>query len=83
MITGIGGWGPWIDGGGWLTVQGVPVDLLYRDIENVAAIMAECAAGMPRIVYQPGHPHGFSTAIYLAEVALCRVLWDPTGPSRS
>ena len=55
------------------------MDLLYRDIENVAAIMAECAAGMPRIMYQPDHPHGFSTAIYLAEVALCRALWDPTG----
>ena len=79
LITGIGGWGPWINGGGWLTVQGVPVDLLYRDIESVAAIMAECAVGGPRIVYQPGHPHGFSTAIYLAEVALCRPLWDPTG----
>ena len=79
LVTGIGGWGPWINGGGWLTVQSVPVDLLYRDQGNVAAVAAECAAGMPLIVYQPGHPHGFSTAIYLAEVALCRPLWDPTG----
>jgi len=36
-------------------------------------------AGHPQIAYQPGHPHGFLTAIYLAEIALCRVLWDPTG----
>jgi len=79
LLTGIGGWGPWIDGGGWLTVQGVPVDLLYRDLGKVTAVMAECAAGGPQIVYQPGYPHGFSTAIYMAEVALCRVLWDSTG----
>jgi predicted nucleotidyltransferase len=79
LLTGIGGWGPWINGGGWLTVQAAPVDLLYRDLHAVATIMEECVAGCPRIDYQPGHPHGFSTAIYLAEVALCRVLWDPTG----
>ena len=79
LLTGIGGWGPWINGGGWLTVQGRPVDLLYRDLHHVTTIIEECMAGRPRIVYQPGHPHGFSTAIYLAEIALCRVLWDPNG----
>jgi len=79
LITGIGGWGPSINGGGWLTVQATPVDLLYRDLHTVTATVEECVAGRPRLVYQPGHPHGFSTAIYLAEVALCRILWDPTG----
>ncbi|TNW38854.1 DNA polymerase subunit beta, partial [Acinetobacter baumannii] len=29
--------------------------------------------------YQPGHPHGFSSAIWMGEVALCRPLSDPTG----
>jgi len=79
VITGIGGWGPWINGGGWLTVQTIPVDLLYRDLHRVTSIVQECIAGRPQIVYQPGHPHGFMTAIYLAEIAVCRVLWDPTG----
>lgn len=79
LLTAIGGWGPWINGGGWLTVQGMPVDLLYRDLHHVTAIVEECIAGAPRIGYQPGHPHGFSSAIYLAEIALCRVLWDPAG----
>lgn len=36
-------------------------------------------AGRIEIVYQPGHPHGFVTSIYMAEIAHCRVLWDPTG----
>ncbi len=29
--------------------------------------------------YQPGHPHGFSSAIWMGEVALCRPLHDPDG----
>jgi predicted nucleotidyltransferase len=77
MLTGIGGWGPWINGGGWLHVHGMPVDLLYRDLHQVTAAMQECRSGEVKIAYQPGHPHGFLTAIYLAEVALCRILWDP------
>ena len=56
-----------------------PVDLLYRDLHTVETVVRECVAGHPRIVYQPGHPHGFLTAVYLAEIALCRVRWDPTG----
>jgi hypothetical protein len=35
-VTGIGEWGPWINGGGWLTVEGRRVDLLYRDLGKVA-----------------------------------------------
>ena len=36
-----------------------------------------CHAGRVERVYQPGHPHAFVSAIYMGEVALCRVLWDP------
>jgi predicted nucleotidyltransferase len=77
VLTGIGGWGPWINGGGWLHVRGAPVDLLYRDVQQVAAAIEQCRSGKITIAYQPGHPHGFLTSIYLAEVALCRVEWDP------
>ena len=37
-LTGMGGWGPWINGGGWLHVHGMPVDLLYRDVQQVAGV---------------------------------------------
>jgi predicted nucleotidyltransferase len=33
-VTAIGGWGPWINGGGWLTVGGTRVDILYRDLDR-------------------------------------------------
>ncbi|HYR66153.1 MAG TPA: nucleotidyltransferase domain-containing protein, partial [Reyranella sp.] len=44
-VTPIGGWGPWIDGGGWLIVDGVPVDLLYRNLERVSAAIDDAHAG--------------------------------------
>ena len=79
VITPLGGWGPWINGGGWLTVQGLPVDFLYRDITKVERIIDDCCAGRIEIAYQPGHPHGFATSIYMAEIAHCQLLWDATG----
>jgi predicted nucleotidyltransferase len=79
LVTGFGGWGPWINGGGWLKVRGVPVDFLYRDLDKVTRIVNDCRDGRIETVYQPGHPFGFVSSIYLAEVALCRPLWDPHG----
>jgi hypothetical protein len=79
QVTPIGGWGPWIVGGGWLSVAGRKVDLLYRNIEAVADIIAKCHAGEIDVHYQPGHPHGFCSAIWMGEVALCHQLHDPDG----
>lgn len=76
-VTAVGEWGPWINGGAWLTVEGRRVDLLYRDLGKVRAVIEACRAGQIERVYQPGHPHAFVSAIYMGEVALCRVLWDP------
>jgi predicted nucleotidyltransferase len=76
-VTAIGEWGPWINGGAWLTVEGKRADLLYRDLERVRSVIARARAGQIECVYQPGHPHAFVSSIYMGEVALCRVLWDP------
>jgi len=34
-VTAPGEWGPWVDGGGWLTVDGAAVDWIYRDLDRV------------------------------------------------
>jgi hypothetical protein len=78
-LTEVGGWGPWIVGGGWLTVAGQKVDLLYRPIESVEKVIRDCREGRVGMDYQPGHPHGFCSAIWMGEVALCRPLRDPEG----
>ncbi|ABQ34639.1 nucleotidyltransferase domain-containing protein [Bradyrhizobium sp. BTAi1] len=76
-LTEVGGWGRWIVGGGWLRIAGHKVDLLYREIDAVSRVIADCINGRIEIDYQPGHPHGFVSAIWMGEVALCRVLHDP------
>ncbi|MEU4479760.1 nucleotidyltransferase domain-containing protein [Micromonospora sp. NPDC023966] len=78
-LTAPGGWGPWVDGGGWLRVGGVPVDWIYRDLDRVHAVWAECRAGRYTVGTQAGHPLGFYSHAYAGEVALGRVLGDPTG----
>lgn len=79
LITPIGGWGKWINGGGWLRVEDIPVDFLYRDVAQVSQVINDCHAGEIAIDYQPGHPHGFVSSIYMGEVALCLPLHDPQG----
>jgi predicted nucleotidyltransferase len=78
-VTPVGGWGPRIVGGGWLSIDGRKVDLLYRGIEPVSRVIADCRAGHISMDYQPGHPHGFCSAIWMGEIALCRPLYDPRG----
>ncbi|NJR62409.1 MAG: DNA polymerase subunit beta [Cyanobacteria bacterium CRU_2_1] len=77
LITPIGEWGKWINGGGWLQVEGVPVDFLYRDVVQVSRVIDDCHAGQITIDYQPGHPHGFVSSIYMGEVAIGLPLYDP------
>jgi predicted nucleotidyltransferase len=78
-VTEVGGWGPWIVGGGWLTIAGKKVDLLYRPLESVERVISDCREGRVSMDYQPGHPHGFCSAIWMGEVALCRALSDSEG----
>ena len=75
-MTEVGGWGPWIVGGGWLSIDGRKVDLLYRPIERVEKVIRDCRDGRITMDYQPGHPHGFCCAIWMGEAALCRPLSD-------
>jgi nucleotidyltransferase-like protein len=79
QVTEVGGWGPWIVGGGWLTIGGMKVDLLYRPIESVEKVIRDCCEGRVSMDYQPGHPHGFCSAIWMGEVALCWPLNDAVG----
>ena len=77
LVTAIGGWGPWINGGGWLQVSGAAVDILYRDTSAVESVISQSIAGQFEMVYRPGHPFGFLSSIYAGEVAICDPFWDP------
>jgi hypothetical protein len=74
-----GAWGPWVDGGAWLHVEGGAVDWILRNLDRVDAVWAECQAGVVRNEIQTGHPLGFWSHAYCGELALGRVLVDPEG----
>jgi hypothetical protein len=79
QVTEPGGWGPWVDGGSWLTVDGHAVDWIYRDLDRVHRVWEQCRAGRFEIGAQPGHPLGVYSHAYVGELALGRILADPGG----
>jgi predicted nucleotidyltransferase len=76
-VTAFGEWGPWINGGAWLVIDGQRVDWLFKDLARIRRVVAECRAGRPEVAYQGGHPHAFVSAMYLGELDLCVSLADP------
>ena len=82
-ITEPGGWGPWVDGGGWLDVDGTKIDWIYRDVDRVRRAWVDARAGLFSFHRQPGHQLGVPDFAYVGEVALGRVLADGTGAMTS
>jgi hypothetical protein len=78
-VTEPGGWGPWVDGGAWLRIDGVQVDWIYRDIDRVRGCWRQAQRGEFAFHAQTGHPLGVPDFAYAGEVALGVVLADGTG----
>lgn len=45
LVTSLGEWGAWINGGGWIVVQGYHVDLIFRDVNRVEQVIDDCLLG--------------------------------------
>jgi hypothetical protein len=78
-VTEPGEWGPWVDGGAWLSVDGNSVDWIYRDVDRVQTAWAQAQQGEFTFNAQTGHPFGVPDFAYAGEVALGVVLDDPSG----
>lgn len=79
VVTGLYEWGRWVNGGAWLTVGGQRLDLLYRNLDQVERVVADCEAGETQTDFWQQASYGFYSPIYLAELHACRPLHDPTG----
>lgn len=79
LVTPLGQWGPWVNAGGWLIINGYHVDFILRDIKRVSQVIDDCLAGRVSIHYQTGHPHGYLNAMYMGEISICKILLDPKG----
>jgi predicted nucleotidyltransferase len=77
VVTGFYEWGPWVNGGAWLTVGGQRVDFIYRSVEHLERVIAEAEAGRYQLDYAQQPPFGFFSVTYLGEVAACIPLYDP------
>jgi hypothetical protein len=78
-VTEPGAWGPWVDGGGWLDIEGTAVDWIYRDLDRVRLSCSDASAGRIAFHAQVGHPLGVPNFGYAGEIALGAVLSDPSG----
>lgn len=78
-IAAPGGWGPWVDSGAWLTVDGTAVDWILRDLRRVAEQCERARGGEFAFHPQAGHPLGFLDVAYAGEVATCVPLSDVNG----
>lgn len=76
-VTDFYGWGPWVNGGGWLTVDGQRVDFIYRNLEQMERVIDEAEAGRYELHYAQQPPFGFFSAAYLGEIAVCIPFFDP------
>ena len=59
LIVSPGEWGQWVNGGGWLIIDGYHVDFILRDAEKVKIVISECQEGVISAHYQTGHPHAY------------------------
>ena len=66
-------WGDWVNGGGWLVINGYHVDLILRDIKRVEQIIKDTEQGIVTANYQTGHPHGYISAMYRGELAISKI----------
>lgn len=79
VVTGFYEWGPWVNGGAWLTIGGQRVDFIYRSIEHVDRVISDAEAGRYELHYLQQPPFGFFSGTYLGEIAICQPLIDPAG----
>jgi predicted nucleotidyltransferase len=69
-----GDWGRLVNGGAWLTVEGVRVDLLYRNLDEVEHWWAEAREGRYVRDHVEGYVAGMTSYVLVGELAVNRVL---------
>ena len=79
LIAPPGAWGNWVNGGGWLIIQGHHVDLILRDIKHVEQVMKDTNQGIVTANYQTGHPHGYISVMYRGELGISKILFARSG----
>lgn len=75
-VADFGGWGKWVNGGAWLTIEGQRADFLYRSIDSLQHWIKQSKNGIIELDYYQQPATGFYSYIYLSELSICVPLWD-------
>jgi predicted nucleotidyltransferase len=67
-------WGPIMNGGAWLTIDGIAVDVLFRDLDQVERWLEDARAGRFEILAQNGYLVGAPTYLPAGELAISKPL---------
>ena len=73
-VSELGEWGPLVNGGGWFTVEGTQVDVLFRDLDDIEQWARHAEQGKFDVLLQAGSIVGAPTYLPVGELASCRVL---------
>jgi len=76
-VTGFYEWGPWVNGGAWITTANGEVDLLYKNINQIVKTIDDAKNGVWENSFDQQPPYGFSSIIFLAETRNSIPLYDP------
>jgi Nucleotidyltransferase domain len=71
-VSELGEWGPIVNGGAWLTIDGTAVDILFRDLDTVETWHGEARQGRFEVLVQNGYIVGAPTYLPIGELAICR-----------
>jgi predicted nucleotidyltransferase len=80
VLSPFGARGAWSNGGGALLVEGLAVDLAYRDLTLVVRTIDDCRRGRWEFVHIPGSGErilGIHSYVYLGEMQQAHPLYDP------
>lgn len=72
-------WGPWVNGGAWIQTPSGKADFLYRNLDQVEAVIEEGRRGVWRHDYDQQPPYGFRSVVYFGETYFSVPLYDPDG----
>jgi hypothetical protein len=75
VVPALGEWGPIMNGGAWLTVEQLPVDVLFRDLDVIEEWMRNARDGRFEILMQNGYIVGAPTYLPVGELAICEPLF--------
>ncbi|MBD3316787.1 MAG: hypothetical protein GF344_13450 [Chitinivibrionales bacterium] len=78
-LTPLGGWGKWVDGGGWLTLEGQRVDIVYRNITRLEWVIKNVNAGEIELDYLQVPAFGYFNFTWVAELQATDPIFDPEG----